>query len=100
MATGEHTHFTSLVEWVLKAVQKSGSVIDIVKFALDAGRFVTAFSLSSASRSTPHIYISALPFWPETRPIRERYWKRTQGLIRALADSVRFGSAEKPTVIM
>ncbi|KAG9079794.1 hypothetical protein FS749_008242 [Ceratobasidium sp. UAMH 11750] len=39
---------------------------------LDAWKFVEAYSSSVVSASTPHIYISALLFWPVHRPVSIR----------------------------
>ncbi|QRV78156.1 Vegetative incompatibility protein HET-E-1 [Ceratobasidium sp. AG-Ba] len=43
------------------------------RLAQDAWNFVTAFSTSPAVDSTPHIYISALFFWPNDRPTYLKY---------------------------
>ncbi|CUA69488.1 Echinoderm microtubule-associated protein-like 6 [Rhizoctonia solani] len=47
----------------------------------DAWRFASSFALGAAVDSTPHIYISMLPFWPELSPIAKCYKKRARGLI-------------------
>ncbi|KAJ1304378.1 hypothetical protein OPQ81_005530 [Rhizoctonia solani] len=47
----------------------------------DAWRFTSTFALGAASDSTPHIYTSMLPFWPEFSPIATRYTGLMQGLI-------------------
>ncbi|KAG8706277.1 hypothetical protein FRC09_002492 [Ceratobasidium sp. 395] len=39
----------------------------------DGWMFAASFSSSPARLSTPHIYISALTFWPEHNPITKRY---------------------------
>ncbi|CCO30556.1 hypothetical protein BN14_04586 [Rhizoctonia solani AG-1 IB] len=39
----------------------------------DAWCFTTSFASNLASASTPHIYISMLPFWPSSRPISRAY---------------------------
>ncbi|CUA76133.1 WD repeat-containing protein 90 [Homo sapiens] [Rhizoctonia solani] len=48
----------------------------------DAWRFTKAFALGSISESTPHIYTSMLPFWPETNPIAQCYARRMQKTIK------------------
>ncbi|KAG8686224.1 hypothetical protein FRC11_009323, partial [Ceratobasidium sp. 423] len=48
----------------------------------DAWRFTMTFALGTVSKSTPHIYTSMLPFWPETSPITRAYARRTRGMIR------------------
>ncbi|KAJ1304309.1 hypothetical protein OPQ81_005469 [Rhizoctonia solani] len=48
----------------------------------DAWRFTSAFASSPVSRSTPHIYISMLPFWPEHSPIAKLYTRRLHGMCK------------------
>ncbi|CAE7068610.1 unnamed protein product [Rhizoctonia solani] len=55
---------------------------ELVELAHDAWRFVTMFASHSVSRSTPHIYISMLPFWPAEGPISFHYTPRMQNLIK------------------
>ncbi|KAH7308250.1 hypothetical protein B0J17DRAFT_773688 [Rhizoctonia solani] len=50
-------------------------------FIYDAWRFTAAFAFSQISDSTPHIYISMLPFWPDSNPVAKCYTKRMQGMI-------------------
>ncbi|KAG8736160.1 hypothetical protein FRC10_009644 [Ceratobasidium sp. 414] len=40
---------------------------------LDAWKFTAAFSSSAVSKSTPHIYVSALQFWPVHQPVSRHY---------------------------
>ncbi|KAG9124075.1 hypothetical protein FRC07_012958 [Ceratobasidium sp. 392] len=47
----------------------------------DARMFATAFLSNKLSCSTPHIYISALQFWPRHRPISECYAPRLKNLV-------------------
>ncbi|CAE6526706.1 unnamed protein product [Rhizoctonia solani] len=47
----------------------------------DSRNFVTGFASISALRSTPHIYISLLPFCPRSSAVFKNYWKRTRGLL-------------------
>ncbi|KAG8714943.1 hypothetical protein FRC08_011224 [Ceratobasidium sp. 394] len=63
----------------LEACQASDQIRNLV---LDARKFVVTFGANSASRSTPHIYVSALPFWSTTDPVWQIYGKRTQDLIK------------------
>ncbi|CAE6410247.1 unnamed protein product [Rhizoctonia solani] len=55
---------------------------DIEKLAHDAWLFVSVYANHPVSRSTPHIYISMLPFWPPSRPISDAYLSRTVGMIQ------------------
>ncbi|KDN34892.1 hypothetical protein RSAG8_12032, partial [Rhizoctonia solani AG-8 WAC10335] len=47
----------------------------------DARNFVTGFAASPASRSTPHVYISSLPFCPRSSLVYKNYWKRMHGVL-------------------
>ncbi|KAH7344696.1 hypothetical protein B0J17DRAFT_763459 [Rhizoctonia solani] len=53
---------------------------ELQKFVVDAQDFVRAYSTSATSNSTPHIYVSALPFVSKESWIYESYWPQTQGL--------------------
>ncbi|KAJ1305430.1 hypothetical protein OPQ81_000440 [Rhizoctonia solani] len=53
----------------------------LATFVEDALSFVTAFAESPASLSTPHIYISSLPFCPRSSLVFKHYWQRTRGLL-------------------
>ncbi|CAE6425022.1 unnamed protein product [Rhizoctonia solani] len=53
---------------------------EIYQLAVDAHHFVKSFSTSAASDSTPHIYISALPFAPKESRIYKNYLPQMQGL--------------------
>ncbi|KAF9553608.1 WD40 repeat-like protein [Agrocybe pediades] len=44
--------------------------------------------MNTCSKSTPHIYISALPFCYKSNFVYENYWPKTQGLIRVNGSSV------------
>ncbi|KAG8714280.1 hypothetical protein FRC09_017797 [Ceratobasidium sp. 395] len=48
----------------------------------DAWRFMKQFSESSASQSTPHLYISMLALWPKDRPVSRHYLPRMMGLVQ------------------
>ncbi|CAE6522117.1 unnamed protein product [Rhizoctonia solani] len=54
---------------------------DVRWFALDAGKFVSVYANHPVSQSTPHIYLSMLPFWPPTQPVSIAYMPRTDGII-------------------
>ncbi|KEP48259.1 vegetative incompatibility protein HET-E-1 [Rhizoctonia solani 123E] len=77
MATG--------VEALLKAKQwlnVTGSTSPELAVLLeDARNFITGFASSKASQSTPHIYISSLPFCPRSSTAYKNYWNRTRGLL-------------------
>ncbi|CCO36684.1 Vegetative incompatibility protein HET-E-1 [Rhizoctonia solani AG-1 IB] len=46
---------------------------ELKELAHDAWCFTTSFASNVASASTPHLYISILPFWPSSRPISRAY---------------------------
>ncbi|EDR10615.1 WD-40 repeat-containing protein [Laccaria bicolor S238N-H82] len=58
-------------EWVNKGTQK----LDMSEYLLDAASFSAYFANSPASKSTPHLYISALSTWNHCSPICN-YWKQ------------------------
>ncbi|CAE6531321.1 unnamed protein product [Rhizoctonia solani] len=74
------------VETLLKAkrwLNKTGpTASELVVLLEDARNFVTGFASSPASQSTPHIYISCLPFCPRSSSVYKNYWKRTRGLLQ------------------
>ncbi|KAG8742142.1 POC1 centriolar protein A [Ceratobasidium sp. 423] len=54
--------------------------VDTQKEVADARNFVTWFAANPCSRSTPHIYISALPLCAKSSWVYQHYLRRTQGL--------------------
>ncbi|KEP47248.1 putative vegetative incompatibility protein HET-E-1, partial [Rhizoctonia solani 123E] len=54
---------------------------DIQKSLTDARNFVARFASNSCSKSTPHIYVSALPSCPRSSSVYKNYWPRTQRLL-------------------
>ncbi|KAG8790501.1 hypothetical protein FRC12_011733 [Ceratobasidium sp. 428] len=48
----------------------------------DATRFATVVASGPVSRSTPHIYISTLAFWPKSGPVAKHYLPRFSGLVK------------------
>ena len=59
-------------------------LLDIKKQTGDAERFVTWFTGSACTDSTPHIYISALPFCPHISSVYKNYSRQMQGLMHVL----------------
>ncbi|KAF9544649.1 hypothetical protein CPC08DRAFT_402242 [Agrocybe pediades] len=72
--------------------ETTGELNDTKKKLHDAKEFAEAFSMGACSKSTPHIYISALPFCYKSNFVYENYWTKTHGLIRVDGSSVE----EKP----
>ncbi|CUA71943.1 Brefeldin A-inhibited guanine nucleotide-exchange protein 2 [Rhizoctonia solani] len=54
----------------------------LIELIEDSYIFVTSFAGGASSRSTPHIYISCLPFCSRSSQVYKHYWKRTQGLLQ------------------
>ncbi|CAE6474795.1 unnamed protein product [Rhizoctonia solani] len=52
----------------------------LIKLANDARCFTTTFASTPVSQSTPHLYLSMLPFWPHSRPISYIYSNNFAGL--------------------
>ncbi|KAL5640139.1 hypothetical protein ACGC1H_007430 [Rhizoctonia solani] len=57
-----------------------GTQDEIQKRVADARNFVTWFAANPCSRSTPHIYISALPLCAKSSWVYQHYFQRTTGL--------------------
>ncbi|CUA69797.1 Transcription initiation factor TFIID subunit 5 [Rhizoctonia solani] len=58
-----------------------GATEELINLIQDASRFALAIVSSPISQSTPHIYISMLPFLPAHSPIRKHYSHRFCGMI-------------------
>ncbi|KDN33357.1 hypothetical protein RSAG8_13552, partial [Rhizoctonia solani AG-8 WAC10335] len=59
-----------------------GATPELVDLMQDAGRFAVTVISSPVLQSTPHIYVSMLPFLPSHSPIRKHYAHRMNGMIR------------------
>ncbi|QRW17256.1 WD repeat-containing protein [Rhizoctonia solani] len=55
---------------------------ELVELAHDSWRFASTFALNNVSMSTPHLYVSMLPFWPPNNPISKCYSSRMRGAIK------------------
>ncbi|CAE6361772.1 unnamed protein product [Rhizoctonia solani] len=63
-------------------MEESGSESpEVGQWVEDASHFCTSYAASPASQSTPHIYISCLPFCPRSSSVYTHYWHRMQGLL-------------------
>ncbi|KAG8728350.1 hypothetical protein FRC12_021818, partial [Ceratobasidium sp. 428] len=65
---------------------------NIQLFARDALDFVTAFSKIQPA-STPHIYISMLPFWQEDRPVSVHYLPKLSGLVKTSGSGMNLATS-------
>ncbi|KAG8688332.1 hypothetical protein FRC11_005610, partial [Ceratobasidium sp. 423] len=54
---------------------------ELTELVHDALQFVTVYANQPVSLSTPHIYISMLPFWPIGQPISSHYATRMAGML-------------------
>ncbi|CAE6420154.1 unnamed protein product [Rhizoctonia solani] len=68
---------TSASQVAEKWCREKGIPEDLVRIARDAGQFVSIYANHPISQSTPHIYVSMLPFWPRSRPVSIAYAPRT-----------------------
>ncbi|CUA78397.1 Transcription initiation factor TFIID subunit 5 [Rhizoctonia solani] len=60
---------------------RHGATSDILGLLQDVWRFALTMVSNLVSQSTPHIYVSMLPFLPSHSPIRKHYARRMRGLI-------------------
>ncbi|KAG8707345.1 hypothetical protein FRC08_000568 [Ceratobasidium sp. 394] len=72
---------------------------DIKLLLRDAWIFTSSFALSPAMLSTPHIYVSALSFWPEGRPIATRYPQPQSHLINETSTAMSVRQATPLAVV-
>ncbi|KAF8751083.1 WD40 repeat-like protein [Rhizoctonia solani] len=63
---------------------RHGATCQLVNLIHDAWRFVLIFSSSPLSQSTPHIYVTMLPFLPPHSPLRKYYSHRMKRPIRVI----------------
>ncbi|CAE6403283.1 unnamed protein product [Rhizoctonia solani] len=56
---------------------------ELVELFHDSWRFASTFTLNKVSTSTPHLYLSMLPFWPPNNPISKCYSNRMGGAVKA-----------------
>ncbi|CAE6368766.1 unnamed protein product, partial [Rhizoctonia solani] len=68
-----------IVNWC-NGLEVEEALVDLLR---DAQRFVNTFASNPVSQSTPHIYVSMLPFWPRTAPIAKHYAHLTHGPVEA-----------------
>ncbi|KAG8728797.1 hypothetical protein FRC11_010176, partial [Ceratobasidium sp. 423] len=61
---------------------------NVAKLANDAWQFVSVYASNPVSRSTPHIYVSMLPFWPQSRPVSAAYMPRTVGMVQPMGTAM------------
>ena len=62
---------------------------DTMKQIADAASFVGRFAAGACSRSTPHIYISAVPFCAKLSSVYDNYWGRMRGLMEVKGSAMK-----------
>ncbi|CAE6484512.1 unnamed protein product [Rhizoctonia solani] len=65
----------------LTLIQKHGATDELIALIQDAWRFAQTVVSSPVSQSTPHIYVSIVPFLSSYSPIRKHHAHRMQGMI-------------------
>ncbi|ELU39378.1 WD40 domain-containing protein [Rhizoctonia solani AG-1 IA] len=73
---------------MLSALKGKSALPDIINSLNDSWIFVSKYAAGSVSQSTPHIYISALPFCHHSNSVRKQYWGRTQGLLHLQGSAI------------
>ncbi|CAE6535215.1 unnamed protein product, partial [Rhizoctonia solani] len=68
---------TTVNQWATR----HGATHDVPSLLQDVWRFALTMVSNPVSQSTPHIYISMLPFLPSHSPIRKHYSRRMHGMI-------------------
>ncbi|KAF8752834.1 WD40 repeat-like protein [Rhizoctonia solani] len=75
-------HGTGIIQQAERWCTKTTIPEDVSRIAHDAVHFVSVYANHPTSESTPHIYMSMLPFWPASRPVSTAYMPRTAGLVK------------------
>ncbi|CUA72700.1 Notchless protein homolog 1 [Mus musculus] [Rhizoctonia solani] len=68
---------TTVNQWAAR----HGATHDVLSLLQDVWRFALTMVSNAVSQSTPHIYMSMLPFLPSHSPIRQHYAHRMHGMI-------------------
>ncbi|KAF9539123.1 WD40 repeat-like protein, partial [Agrocybe pediades] len=79
ISTGSQMLSSTLAWFISKAPEHVFKETE--KELYDAELFVKMFSLGACKKSTPHIYISALPFCFKSSSVYQNYWSKTSGLM-------------------
>ncbi|CAE6444653.1 unnamed protein product [Rhizoctonia solani] len=84
-------------EILLKAIlwlrQGGRTLSELDWFAEDSRNFVNSFAANPVSQSTPHIYVSMLPFCPKSTFVSQHYWGRMKGLIDTKGSGMQYREA-------
>ncbi|GAB1524837.1 hypothetical protein RhiTH_007993 [Rhizoctonia solani] len=68
----------AIKRWI---TESASELSEVGQWVDDATNFCTSYAASPASQSTPHIYISCLPFCPRSSSVYTHYRHRMQGLL-------------------
>ncbi|GAB1521047.1 hypothetical protein RhiTH_004138 [Rhizoctonia solani] len=79
---------TSIIQSAEKWCTEQNVPEPVTKLAHDASQFVSVYANHPVSQSTPHIYASMLPFWPQSRPLSAAYMPRTSGLAQPTGTAI------------
>ncbi|QRW23157.1 peptidase C14 [Rhizoctonia solani] len=79
---------TAIIQDAEKWCNEKGVPQEVTQLAHDASQFISIYANHPVSQSTPHIYVSMLPFWPRSRPLSAAYMPRTSGLVRPTGTAI------------
>ncbi|CUA70026.1 WD repeat and SOCS box-containing protein 1 [Rhizoctonia solani] len=79
---------TGIVRDAERWCQKANVRSELTRLVRDAGHFVSVYANHPISESTPHIYVSMLPFWPRSRPVSVTYMPRTAGILSPMGTAI------------
>ncbi|QRW22462.1 Vegetative incompatibility protein HET-E-1 [Rhizoctonia solani] len=74
----------AIKQWITASrmmIESTSESPEVRQWVEDASNFCTSYAASPASQSTPHIYISCLPFCPRSSSVYTHYRHRMQGLL-------------------
>ncbi|CCO36075.1 hypothetical protein BN14_10197 [Rhizoctonia solani AG-1 IB] len=81
-------HGTSIIQTAENWCSEKSAPAELTRLARDASQFVSVYANHPVSQSTPHIYVSMLPFWPRSRPVSASYIPKTSGLVQAAGTAI------------
>ncbi|KAG8723957.1 hypothetical protein FRC09_000993 [Ceratobasidium sp. 395] len=84
------------LSWLNLWLHRVESSDELRELAQDAWRFAAAYASSPIQQLTLHLYISALPLWPQGRPVSRHY----SGLIKCLAVAVGTALVRPDTALL
>ncbi|KAG8701130.1 hypothetical protein FRC09_005542 [Ceratobasidium sp. 395] len=72
---------TTILDGSAEPEKRQKDALDTLELSEDAQLFVAYFATNAVGRSTPHIYVSMLPFWPKSRPVWKHYGIKTRMIL-------------------